>query len=96
MRNVGTGRSRPPRVGQAVLPDLVPAPPHDLHNATEEGRWSLTFSSILVNVGDGEFVLRATRDGARWRVQQQISYSKSGANRVAIERGRRPVPPARM
>lgn len=74
-----------PSVGQAVLPDLVPAPPHDVHTRQKEGRWSLTFSSILVNVGDGEFVLRATRDGARWHVQQQISYSESGATRVAID-----------
>jgi Lysyl oxidase len=69
-----------PPVGQPVLPDLVPSPPRRVHLRRVNGRWSLSFDSILVNVGDGEFLLRAKREGnGRWHVEQDIPYSTSGA-----------------
>jgi len=48
-------------------------------------RWNLRFSSILVNIGKGDFVLRATRakDGV-WHVEQDIQYSKSGAKPTPV------------
>jgi hypothetical protein len=42
----------------------------------------LRFSTLLVNVGEGDFVLRATRDHERWEVDQDIQYSESGAKVV--------------
>jgi len=68
-----------PPVGQPVLPDLMPAPPIDVQMTNQAGRWHISFSSILVNVGDGDFVLRAKRDGGDWRVEQLIPYSTSGS-----------------
>jgi hypothetical protein len=48
-------------------------------------RWNLRFSSILANVGKGDFILRATRDrGGIWHVEQDIPYSKSGARTVPV------------
>jgi hypothetical protein len=48
-------------------------------------RWTLSFDSILVNVGDGEFLLRAKRDGnGKWHVEQDIPYSTSGAKPVPL------------
>jgi hypothetical protein len=72
-----------PPVGSPVLPDLVPAPPQKLHLRRMNSRWSLAFDSILVNIGDGEFRLRAKRDDAdRWHVEQDVGYSTSGAEVV--------------
>jgi hypothetical protein len=74
-----------PPVGRAVLPDLVPSPPRLLHLRRRSGRWLLSFDSILVNVGDGDFLLRAKRDGdGKWHVEQDIPYSTSGAKPVAL------------
>jgi Lysyl oxidase len=70
-----------------VLPDLAPAPPLDLRTQKLKGRWYVEFSSILVNVGDGEFLLRAKRpgEGAAWVVEQDIPYSKSGAKVMPLD-----------
>jgi hypothetical protein len=67
-------------VGKPVLPDLAPAPPQDVQLRYKAGRWNLRFSSILVNIGRGAFVLRAVRpkDGP-WHVEQDVQYSSSGA-----------------
>jgi hypothetical protein len=74
-----------PPVGQPVLPDLVPSPPQRVHLRRLNGRWSLSFDSILVNVGDGEFLLRAKRKGdGPWHVEQDIPYSTSGAKQVPL------------
>jgi hypothetical protein len=75
-----------PPVGRAVLPDLVPSPPRKVHLRLMNDRWSLAFDSILVNVGDGEFLLRAKRDGegGKWRIEQDIPYSTSGAKPVPL------------
>ena len=49
------------------------------------GRWSLSFDSVLVNVGDGDFLLRAKRDDdGKWHVEQDIPYSTSGAKTVPL------------
>jgi Lysyl oxidase len=68
-----------PPVGEPVLPDIAPAPPLDPQLARENGRWLLRFSTLLENVGDGDFVLRATRTVGDWEVDQDVQYSKSGA-----------------
>ena len=67
-------------VGEALMPDLVPEPPVDLRVTREEnGDRMIRFSSNLVNVGEGDFVLRATRDlFFQWRVEQEIWYSVRG------------------
>jgi Lysyl oxidase len=71
-----------PPVGTPILPDIAPAPPLGPQLALEDGRWLLRFSTLLVNVGDGDFVLRATRNDSRWEVDQDVQYSKSGAKVV--------------
>jgi hypothetical protein len=48
-------------------------------------KWLLRFSSILANVGKGDFVLRATREkGGVWHVEQDIQYSKGGAKATPV------------
>jgi hypothetical protein len=74
-----------PPAGQAVLPDLMPAPPDNLGTKKVAGRWHVSFSTIIVNVGKGDLLLRATReDGASWRAEQLVPYSKSGAESVPL------------
>ena len=68
-----------PPVGKPVLPDIAPAPPLDLQLTHEDGRWLLRFTTLLVNVGNGDFILRATRGDTGWEVDQDVPYSKSGA-----------------
>ena len=73
-----------PPIGKPLLPDIVPAPPTDVRMSKKEGKWLLSFSSILVNIGDGDFVLRATREDETWAVVQDIPYSTSGAEVVPV------------
>jgi hypothetical protein len=72
-----------PPVGEPVLPDLVPEPPDALHTLKDDqGVWTMRFSSIIVNQGDGDFILHGDRAGDQWTVQQQIGYSHSGSEFV--------------
>jgi hypothetical protein len=73
-----------PPVGEPVLPDLMPAPPVDMQMLHERDKWYIRFSSTLVNVGNGDFVLVATRGIREWRVEQGIIYSTSGAKFVRV------------
>jgi hypothetical protein len=68
-----------PPVGDPQLPDIVPAPPQDPRISHEGGRWLVRFSTTLMNIGDGDFVLRATRGIRDWTVYQDVPYAKSGA-----------------
>lgn len=77
----GEGPCLPPvpdPVGEQVLPDLAPAPPTEFNTRNEEGKAVLRFRSILANVGEGEFHLRASRESGEWTVQQLITYSEAG------------------
>jgi hypothetical protein len=71
-----------PPVGEPQLPDIAPAPPQDAHISKEHGRWLIRFSTTLANIGDGDFVLRATKGDAGWEVDQDVQYSESGAKVV--------------
>jgi len=72
-------------VGQPQLPDLVPKPPVDLRVTVEDETTTVRFSSALVNIGEGDFVLRAARDFFnRWRVEQELWYSESGGELLPI------------
>jgi hypothetical protein len=62
-----------------MLPDIAPAPPLDPQLTVENGRMLLRFSTLLENVGDGDFILRAVRTGNHWVVDQDVQYTKSGA-----------------
>lgn len=64
--------------GVEVMPDLAPEPPVDLRTRTEGDRLTVRFSSTLVNVGQGDFILRGTRTFDEWAVEQEISYSEGG------------------
>ena len=67
-------------VGTPLLPDLVAEPPVDLRvTRLEDGTLEVRFSSTLVNVGDGDFALRASRETGDWAVTQEIWYSEVGA-----------------
>ena len=67
-------------VGTRLLPDLVAEPPVDLRvTRLDDGTLEARFSSTLVNVGDGDFALRASRETGDWAVTQEIWYSESGA-----------------
>jgi len=48
----------------------------------EDGRWLIRFSSILVNIGKGDFALRAKRAGDDWQVEQDVYYSTNGAEKI--------------
>jgi hypothetical protein len=75
-----------PPVGKPVLPDLAPAPPQDIQLRYKNGRWNLRFSSILVNIGKGGFVLRATREeDGPWHVEQDVPHSTSGAKATPVD-----------
>ena len=67
-----------PPVGEPQLPDIVPAAPQDAQLTRERGRWLIRFSTMLVNIGDGDFVLRANRGPNGWTVEQDVPYSESG------------------
>lgn len=69
-----------PPVGEPMLPDIAPGPPQDARMTRKGKRWVIRFTTFLANVGDGDFVLRATK-GVRgdWQVEQDVRYSESGA-----------------
>jgi len=80
------GSSAPgPPVGAPVLPDLVPAPPRNLQTKVVNGRWHVGFSTIVVNVGEGDFLVRGRRNGDGWQVEQGIPYSVSGVEMVPVD-----------
>ncbi len=74
-----------PPVGEAMLPDLVPEPPQELQTGVEDGEWHIRFTSVLVNQGAGDFIVRAAREGDVWTVGQEIPYSESGGEVVASD-----------
>ena len=71
--------------GEPLLPDLVPEPPIDLRVTVEDDRTTVRFSSTLVNVGEGDFILRADRDTGEWLVEQELWYSESGGELIPTE-----------
>jgi hypothetical protein len=72
-----------PPVGEPVLPDLMPKPQLNVTTGQVKGKWRIYFSTFIVNVGDGDFILRGTREaGSKWRVEQDIEYSTSGGKPV--------------
>jgi hypothetical protein len=77
-----------PSATVALLPDLVPAAPVDIHTINEDGVDLLRFTSTLVNVGTGDFLLRGTRSGPEsddWAVQQEIPRSSGPADVVPTD-----------
>jgi len=71
-------------VGAAVLPDIVPTPPEYLQMFHRGDKWEIAFASTLVNVGDGDFILRAKRGADEtWHVEQIVQHSTSGASVVS-------------
>ena len=75
-----------PPVGSPVLPDLMPKPQLNVTTGKVDGKWHIFFSTIIVNRGKGDFVLRATREaGGTWRGEQGIPYSEGGAKLVPVD-----------
>ena len=73
-----------PPVGSPLLPDLAPLPPIDMQMRHKKDKWYIAFSSTLVNVGKGDFVLVAKRGIRDWRVEQGLFYSESGGRYVRV------------
>jgi lysyl oxidase len=74
-----------PPVGKPMLPDLAAEPPRNLETRLVNGRWSIAFTTIILNVGAGDFLLRASREGDGWRVEQGIPYTEGGAKVVSVK-----------
>lgn len=74
-------------VGAAVLPDLMPKPQLNVTTERLVDRWYIRFSTIIVNVGDGDFTLRATRPfvPTEWTAEQLISHSGGGAEVIPVD-----------
>jgi hypothetical protein len=76
-----------PPVGEAVLPDLVPDPPDNLGTKRVDGKWQVSFSTIIVNVGRGDLLLRATREdeeGSAWHAEQLVPHAGGGAEIMTL------------
>lgn len=75
--------SEPP-VGAPLLPDFAPVPPLDLHTKQSGAKWTVEFSSTVVNVGQGDFHATATKEAdGTWAITQDIEYDQAGAEQVA-------------
>lgn len=75
-----------PPVGTPVLPDLMPKPQLNVATKQVDGRWRIYFNTTIVNVGAGDFILRAKRlVGSTWTAEQDIPYSDSGGRPVRVE-----------
>ncbi|HXF97741.1 MAG TPA: lysyl oxidase family protein [Gaiellaceae bacterium] len=70
-----------PPAGAPVLPDLAPKPQLNVTTQRLVDRWYIRFSTIIVNVGEGDFMLRASRPGiaGQWSVEQLVPHSGGGA-----------------
>ena len=65
--------------------DLMPKPQFNVLTQKVGERWRLRFSTTIVNVGEGDFILRAVRNlRGGWKAEQDIPYSERGARRVRI------------
>jgi lysyl oxidase len=74
-----------PPVGSPVLPDLAPKPQYNVLTQQVGNRWRIRFTTTIVNVGEGPFILRATRfPGAEWRAEQDVAYTESGAEQMHV------------
>jgi len=75
-----------PPVGSPVLPDLMPAPQLNVGTKEVDGEWHMFFDTVIVNVGESDFVLRARREVRdTWAVEQGIPYSEGGAEIVPTD-----------
>jgi hypothetical protein len=82
---LGAAAEPDPPVGSPVLPDLMPKPQNNVLTQKVKGRWRIRFNTIIVNVGEGDFLLRAVRDvRGGWDSEQDIPYSEEGARRVPV------------
>jgi Lysyl oxidase len=83
--DLGAAKEPDPPVGSPVLPDLMPKPQNNVLTQKVKDRWRIRFNTIIVNVGEGDFLLRALRDvRGGWDTEQDIPYTEEGAKRVRI------------
>ena len=74
-----------PPEGRPALPDFSPLPPRDIHTKIRDGVWTVEFSSMLLNIGSGDFHLTADREGDVWQVTQDIQYTEAGAEHRTLD-----------
>jgi hypothetical protein len=83
--DLGAAAEPEPPVGSPVLPDLMPKPQNNVLTQKVGDRWRIRFNTIIVNVGEGDFVVRALRNvRGGWDTEQDIQYSEAGAQRVRM------------
>lgn len=78
--------SAPPAspAGEQVLPDLMPEPPTVLNMRKDpNGTWGMRFTSVLVNVGRGQFRLDGRQVAGQWQVDQMIEHANGGFEDVS-------------
>ena len=81
----GAAEEPDPPVGKPVLPDLMPKPQFNVLTQRVGDRWRIRFSTTIVNIGEGDFILRAVRNvRGGWKAEQDVPYSQQGARRVKI------------
>lgn len=74
-----------PPVGKPLLPDLVAKPQLNVQMQLADDRWIMRFTTYIVNVGAGDFLLRATRKpGGAWSSEQYVRHATSGAKATKI------------
>ena len=75
-----------PPEGEELLPDLVPLPPSSISTREEPDGLHVRFTSVLVNEGEGDFIVRAQRTGDDpWVVSQEIPHSEAGGVEVPTD-----------
>lgn len=68
------------------MPDLVPDTPIEVRTRPDDdGSIKMLFTSILVNVGTGDFILTGSREFDEWTVTQQIPYTIDGTEKLATD-----------
>ena len=82
----GAAAEPDPPVGSPVLPDLMPKPQNNVLTQKVGNRWRIRFNTIIVNVGEGDFFLRAIRERPRavGRRSRTSRTRRQGARRVQI------------
>jgi hypothetical protein len=72
-----------PPLGEQLLPDLMPEPPTVLNMRRDAaGAWTMRFTSVLVNVGKGQFRLDGQLVDGTWVVDQLIDHAIGGVETV--------------
>lgn len=66
-------------VSDGVLPDLTMSPPQNFSiEVADNGKHELRFDTVMNNLGSGDFVVAADRDGNDWTLTQRFAMKQGG------------------